>query len=664
MAIKYDKGIRGFLGRVPAINYQYTPMPFNEMLAMGQLADRKAQQNLQLQSSINQLYNQPLLDKDREVYDSKFNMFRENVANMVNESGGNLSSGNMTRELTKTYYDIINDRGYINAVNAYQQHQKLQTKIMNSVADMDLRGLYLKRSLEGYEAQPQGSLYNPIMNFSTMSETQFDSNLSTVANQMKARRVKELQQQGDYQYTTETVQLDPEDVAKALSNHVGANSNLLTYVADKAEALGIDAEQFLNNKILNIANRRLQDDFLMSTLKKVPGSEEKNLGLDFEGISVKSGIGELLKGAGDAGNTLKGLYDGYRSGSLGYEDFTSQISLYMQLAKQQGMDMDAIEYMITGETNNIREDIAKLKDPNNIVERDGVFTSQGLLFNGERVNFQADNIEDLYNAIDNEFLEPVERTTSGYATSGTPGDGFKVKEKYAITPMEQSQIVMPSEVLRNAAENYMNEMAATVNPDYEQYSQAKGDIGNTVKTLRDRLNKLEGSITLSPKFENVALYGEEDFEVQDIGKRIYWDYGMNQPIVYIQGIGKDDKPFVGHVPLDRIADINAKLASKGNAAFYDSATARELSRVMYPGQYIGADTNRNSKFSKFAKEQVEKANLSTSDYTVGVQMVGPKDYVLVMIDKRTNTPAYTISDPDKTFKSIADIARLIDTPNK
>ena len=74
MAIKYDKGIRGFLGRVPAINYQYTPMPFNEMLAMGQLADRKAQQNLQLQSGINQLYNQPLLDKDREVYDSKFNL--------------------------------------------------------------------------------------------------------------------------------------------------------------------------------------------------------------------------------------------------------------------------------------------------------------------------------------------------------------------------------------------------------------------------------------------------------------------------------------------------------------------------------------------------------------------------------------------------------------
>ena len=281
------------------------------------------------------------------------------------------------------------------------------------------------------------------MNFSTMSETQFDSNLSTVANQMKARRVKELQQQGDYQYTTETVQLDPEDVATALGNHVAANSNLLTYVSDKAEALGIDAEQFINNKILNIANRKLQDDFLMSKLSKVPGSKEQNLGLDFEGIAVKSGIGELLKGAGDAGNTLKGLYDGYRSGSLGYEDFTSQISLYMQLAKQQGMDMDALEYMVSGETNNIREDIAKLKDPNNITESDGVLTSQGLLFNGERVSFQADNIEDLYNAIDTQFLEPVERSASGYATSGTPGDDLRVREKYNITQTEQSQRVMP-----------------------------------------------------------------------------------------------------------------------------------------------------------------------------------------------------------------------------
>ena len=289
MAIKYDKGIRGFLGRVPAINYQYTPMPFREMLAMGQLADRKAQQNLQLQSSINQLYNQPLLDKDKEVYDAKFDIFRENVAGMVNESGGNLSSGNMTRELTKTYYDIINDRGYINAVNAFKQHQKLQTKIMNSV-EPDLRGLYLKRSLDAYEAQPQGSLYNPDMSFSTMTETQFDSSLSTVANQMKARRVKELQQQGDYQYTVETVQLDPEDVAKALANHVTANSNLQTYVRDKAEALGIDPVTFLNDKILNVANRRLQDDFLMSRLTKIPGSKEQNLGLDFEGIAVESGL--------------------------------------------------------------------------------------------------------------------------------------------------------------------------------------------------------------------------------------------------------------------------------------------------------------------------------------------------------------------------------------
>ena len=131
---------------------------------------------------------------------------------------------------------------------------------------------------------------------------------------------------------------------------------------------------------------------------------------------------------------------------------------------------------------------------------------------------------------------------------------------------------------------------------------------------------------------------------------------MNEPIVYIQGVGKEDKAFVGHVPLDRIADINAKLASKGNAAFYDSNTARELARVMYPGQYVGADMNKNTNFSKFAKEKLEESNVSTSDYTVGVQMVGPQDFILVMIDKRTNVPVYTISQLDKTFKSISDIS--------
>ena len=39
--IDYGKGIRGFLGRMPDIDYQYTPIPFQEMLALGKMSMQK-----------------------------------------------------------------------------------------------------------------------------------------------------------------------------------------------------------------------------------------------------------------------------------------------------------------------------------------------------------------------------------------------------------------------------------------------------------------------------------------------------------------------------------------------------------------------------------------------------------------------------------------------
>ena len=71
MAIDFGKGIRGFLGRVPTINYQYTPIPFREMLAAGQLATQQENNNLKLMGQVNQLYNKPLLPRDREIFDEK-----------------------------------------------------------------------------------------------------------------------------------------------------------------------------------------------------------------------------------------------------------------------------------------------------------------------------------------------------------------------------------------------------------------------------------------------------------------------------------------------------------------------------------------------------------------------------------------------------------------
>ena len=55
--IKYGKGIGGFLGSMPTIDYQYTPMPFNEMLSMAQMGFKMREANNETTGEINKLYD-------------------------------------------------------------------------------------------------------------------------------------------------------------------------------------------------------------------------------------------------------------------------------------------------------------------------------------------------------------------------------------------------------------------------------------------------------------------------------------------------------------------------------------------------------------------------------------------------------------------------------
>ena len=199
--IDYGKGIRGFLSQVPDIDYQYTPMPFKEMLSMAQLASQKEATNMKLMGEVNKLYNQPMLAKDKAIFDEKAEAFNKQVAALVNQTGGNLSHRNMSRTLMQNYYDIVNDRDYVNAINSYDAHQKFQTKVQSAVKDPDLRPYYLNQSLNAYNQSEPGSVYTPYLQFSSMSESEFDSNLNSVADDLKARKIQELRQDGNLQQT-------------------------------------------------------------------------------------------------------------------------------------------------------------------------------------------------------------------------------------------------------------------------------------------------------------------------------------------------------------------------------------------------------------------------------------------------------------------------------
>jgi len=634
MAIKYGKGIRGFLGRIPTSNYQYTPMPFNEMLAMGQLADSKANQNIKLQSQVNQLYNQPLLQKDREIYDIKSQEFGTRMGDALEKAGGSLSNGNLSRTLTQEYYDIIGDRGYANAVNAFKQHQDYQKMIMSNVKDRDLVGSYVNQSLNNYNNSEQGSLYTPMMNFSTLSEAQFDSNLNTVANQMKAKRLKQLQSDGNQQYTIETVQLDPENVAKALRQHVGANSSLLSYASDKANALGMDPNMWVESKIIPIANRKLRNDFIQSKSTEISGaSDSEGLGYGYVGESIDSGISTILTGKDDPAGSINNLNIAYRDGTMGLEDYTARISLYEHALLASGQSPESVDALMSGDPKTYVEDINAFI--NNIIEDEqGNFTVSKQDYLGNNFSVSKKSKEAAIQGIENYFFDIPEEERRTFNNLKKRGYGV-VSQRILRDPFKQNigKDITISDEVTAYLDDYMETQASTLNPQYMQYSATKGESAAAIKSFNDKISRLEGSFTPTPKYENTKLDG---LNITDIGKRIYYDYNLNQPMVYVAGKNGNDQKIVGRVPLNQIDQTNQGLKVK---AFYDSNSARELSRLIYPGQYIAADMNKpNSSLTKFAKQKLDKAGYGTENYTLGFR-INPNDkkFEVILMDRNNNT---------------------------
>lgn len=669
MAVEFGKGIRGFLGRIPTVDYQYTPTPFREMLAMGQLAGQKEATNMKLMGEVNKLYNQPMLPKDQAVFDAKADNYNRQIGELINQSGGSLSNRNISNTLTQSYYDIVNDRDYANAINSYKEHEKLQLKIQNNVNDPDLRTSYINQSYANYENSPVGAPYNTLMEFSTMSELDFDKTLDGIATDLKATKIQKLQQENGMQATVKTVELDPQDIYDTLVANFEANNNLIRYAADKTTALGVDPQEWLKTKFENTANKFRQNDLAISKTTEIAGFENSIPKMDLEGAIVPSRIEDALGNYEDAGNTLLTL-----PLSKGYKDAASIRSIYNVVAEQAGISEEELNSLQEGETTTIRDEMVRLQ---NLIQE----TEDGFVLNAEidprflnpssgrqnfSINIEAETLEEAQKSVQNAMLDQEKLQRSKDAGVSNPfAIGASVKsyldpQLRAAIPQEE----LVSTKLNAAVQDYIENTAGTRGVNYSDYAGKGGKVGDVMEGIGINLIGQQKDLFI-PTEETMNLTG---FAPTAISNRMYYDYNTQQPILYVTGQNENKEEITGTIPARALMGANRELETinKAQKAFYDTQTAMDLSRLQYPGQVVLAEPLKGKKglinFDTFAKEFTEKefeGEITSDNFTVGVQVINGK-YFTRMYDVKTEKPVGPPFGNTEGFASMNDVARYMD----
>ena len=71
MGIKSGKGLSGALGRMRDMNYEYVPLPQQEMMAGNLMRQQAYDDGEDSVDAISDLYNEQVLDQDRESLQKK-----------------------------------------------------------------------------------------------------------------------------------------------------------------------------------------------------------------------------------------------------------------------------------------------------------------------------------------------------------------------------------------------------------------------------------------------------------------------------------------------------------------------------------------------------------------------------------------------------------------
>jgi len=581
MAIKYGKGIRGFLGRIPTSNYQYTPMPFNEMLAMGQLADRRANQNLQQEAQVNRLFSQPLLQKDRERADELYNNFNTELTEVLSESGGNLSNSKVSRYLTQKRYDLLNDPVVLNGADAIKRHRAYETKIMSQVGDRSLRPLYINKSLDRYNNSATGALYSPYLDYSTMSENTFDSNLYSVASKLKADKTTKLFEEDGSQQLVSTEILSPEEIFGSLVSYMNENSNMQRYAKDKAEVLGLGYEDFLKGKFQNISN-----DLSVENIK------EGKLTESTQGSIADTPYVHL-------GNAFPVSVDE----TLGFTGET-KVQNYVKALNTNKENLQPAEYAIKRSTINAAM---------------------------EEVGLNDEDLKTIENGSSYEDNRPFVEVPSGFGTFRRVRQGMPTKKEETAHGRFEKGI---EKLLENA----------TIIPQIVQFTDKsiKPPQKRAIEALNNSLEYIPSLVvtqTMNKEKKWEAAGEQKDYnfnnlKIEGISNRPYFDPTLG-PIVKVRGKlnsgTKEQQIFEGDLPVSALESVNRDLG-----AIYDSPTMRDASRLMIKGTSVTGKTFEAA--TQYLREQEkfkDETYIQDPNNVFSIVLKKNGKYSVVLTDKAT-----------------------------
>lgn len=324
MAIKFGKGIGGFLGRSPEMQYEYVPLPYKEMLTGNLMKQQAYDKNLEITDKIDALYNQPVLAQDEQALQDKEISFNAELDKQLKNVGGDL--GKLSGFLSSQFRRTANDKDYLNMLTQKKAAADYFESIDKLDIDPQLKDYYKQTSLANYKGANQGGFQG--VTPTTLNSLKFSAELDRIVNAVpltdktytqtlynvqgnmfaayedlveKGYSDAEISQMPTKQRTIKDKGRNKTSVYNSIMGEINTSPYMQKYLADVASASGLDPVEYIQNRILAESDRhgiqrsvgKLTDLYDPETEEEGstplnPGQFDRNVGV----IAPPSYIGE------------------------------------------------------------------------------------------------------------------------------------------------------------------------------------------------------------------------------------------------------------------------------------------------------------------------------------------------------------------------------------
>jgi len=657
MAIKYGKGLRGALGRMPDVGYEYVPLPYKEMMAgnlMRQAAYDKSSETL---DGISALYDQNFIDKDDQILNDQENTLNDEISSMVNSVGGDL--GKLTGQLTSMYRKTANDKTYRNALLQAENRKDFYKELKKAKLDPGMAEFYLNKADKAYPGADKG-VYSGVP-YATLSQDDVYKQMFKSGKAVKGREITEnvlgVMYKGMFipntdldkydlpedelvpsQQQVAVSSIDPNDVAEQLLSTLGANPTWQHALSDYAEMNNLDYGEHVSNIITSVANNVKQDPYVTeSKITPLPKPDKDTSGYDLTvpGQVLKIDTSDILSGKNEQGVTLPNmtyadkwfnLHQLFSTGAVAESDFTSQKSI---LSRAKAIAEQNLGFEITPEdVNSIKASERKGR------ENRFIFSKTGRLV--ENPYYKEDSkIYDRQNQISNALTAALEEITA--SSTFIPEYTMTVK-------MDDEQ----KEILDEF------ETAANLNPESILHinSVDRNDGEGQVKLTDEELNDEAIQSRTIKQISNRPIYNPENGQLE---YKVFGTY-LAEKENREQGEPRlETRNYAGSIP---VSSTQRQLWDK--LGFNPlTKTGADIARLDITGKVTTTD-----KLRKVSIERTESTGVPVNYGVTLVQDDSGKDiYILVEYDAETSLPIKYVEGPEGNaifFSTLAAISNYID----